>query len=59
MTSALLVVDRQADFPARIPGARVVRARDYLAHDAAAIDRGTRVVNLCRYDKYQSPGYYV
>jgi glutathione synthase/RimK-type ligase-like ATP-grasp enzyme len=57
--SALLVVDRQTDFPARIPGARVVRARDYLAHDAAVLDRGTRVVNLCRYDKYQGPGYYV
>ena len=59
MTSALLVVDRQADFPARIAGARVVRARDYLAQDAGVLDRGTRVVNLCRYDEYQSPGYYV
>ena len=57
--AALLVVDRQADLSMRIPGATVVRARDYLSQDPAAFDRGTRVVNLCRYDRYQSPGYYV
>jgi glutathione synthase/RimK-type ligase-like ATP-grasp enzyme len=57
--AALLVVDREGAVPARIPGATVVRARDYLAQDASAFERGTRVVNLCRYDRYQSPGYYV
>jgi glutathione synthase/RimK-type ligase-like ATP-grasp enzyme len=59
MSQALLVVDRQGDFPARIAGATVVRARDYLDGDAAAFESGTRVINLCRYDRYQSPGYYV
>ena len=57
--AAVLVVDRGTELPARIPGATVMRARDYLAQDAAGFERGTRVVNLCRYDRYQSPGYYV
>ena len=59
MMGTLVVVDRQADLPARIPGARVVQARDYFAHEAAVHDHDTSVVNLCRYDKYQGPGYYV
>ena len=55
----LLVVDRLAGWPARIPDARVVLAHDYLTDPAYTSLRGARVFNLCDSYRYQRSGYYV
>jgi glutathione synthase/RimK-type ligase-like ATP-grasp enzyme len=56
---ALLVVNHTREFPWTVPGAQVVSARDYLTGIANSDARRTQVINLCRYDRYQSRGYYV
>ena len=57
--SGLVVVDKQADWPASLPGVDVVTATEYLTEDNYTRRRGMRVYNLCRSFAYQSNGYYV
>src|SRR4051794_20481346 len=57
--NALVVVNHPRDFPWEIPGVSVVSAREYLTDDVHCEKRSTQVINLCRYDRYQSRGYYV
>ncbi|MFH1803319.1 MAG: GNAT family N-acetyltransferase [Pseudomonadota bacterium] len=52
----LILVDRTGDLPFSIPGARVMRVRDYLALDHGV--RNRRVINLCQSYEYLSRGYY-
>jgi glutathione synthase/RimK-type ligase-like ATP-grasp enzyme len=56
---ALIVVDREQEWPHRIPGAALASARGYLTGPAAAGERCERVINLCRLDPPQNTGYYV
>ena len=55
----LVVVNHARDWPFEIEGARVVTARQYLTGAAGPDNHSTRVINLCRTDRYQSRGYYV
>ena len=57
--SGLVVVDKQVDWPASLPGVDVVTATEYLTEDNYTRRRGMRVYNLCRSFAYQSNGYYV
>lgn len=52
----LILVDRNRDIPFDVPGARVMRVRDYLALDHGV--RNRRVINLCHSYEYLSRGYY-
>jgi hypothetical protein len=56
--STLVVVDRPGELPPEVAGAKVLTATSYLSEDTP-FAHGTRVINLCRYDRYQSDGYYV
>jgi hypothetical protein len=56
--STLVVVDRPGELPPEVGGAKVLTASSYLSDDTP-FAHGTRVINLCRYDRYQSDGYYV
>ncbi len=56
---ALIVVDREQDWPHDIPGAVVASARGYLTGPAASSSGGERVINLCQLEPPQSTGYYV
>jgi glutathione synthase/RimK-type ligase-like ATP-grasp enzyme len=56
---ALIVVDREQDWPHDIPGAAVASARGYLTGPAASSSGGERVINLCQLEPPQSTGYYV
>jgi glutathione synthase/RimK-type ligase-like ATP-grasp enzyme len=56
---ALIVVDREEQWPHDIPGAVVASARGYLTGPAAADGRCERVINLCQLEPPQSTGYYV
>jgi len=56
---ALVVVAHRRDFPWTVPGVRVSSAHDYLAGDVKSRERRPAVINLCRFDRYQSRGYYV
>ena len=56
--STLVVVDRAGELPPEVAGAKVLTATSYLSDDTP-FAHGTRVINLCRYDRYQSDGYYV
>ena len=55
----IIVVNKVADWPFEIDGAKIVSARDYLTDEAFSDLRKARVYNLCRSYKYQSTGYYV
>ena len=55
----IAVVDRPEDWPAAIPGVRVVAARDYLGDTSYAETASVSVHNLCTADRYQGRGYYV
>jgi hypothetical protein len=56
--STVVVVNRPGELPPEVGGAKVLTARSYLSDDVP-FAQGTRVINLCRYDRYQSDGYYV
>ena len=56
--ATLVVVNRPGELPPEVGGAKVLTARSYLSDDTPFAS-GTRVINLCRYDRYQSDGYYV
>jgi glutathione synthase/RimK-type ligase-like ATP-grasp enzyme len=55
----VVVVDRLADWPIKVPDVEVVTAWTYLNDDAFITPRRARVYNLCRSFSYQSTGYYV
>lgn len=52
----LILVDRLKDLPFQVPGARIMRVREYLALDHGV--RNRRVINLCQSYEYLSRGYY-
>jgi glutathione synthase/RimK-type ligase-like ATP-grasp enzyme len=55
----LVVVNHERDFSCDIAGATIVSAHDYLNKEVYAGNPPAQVINLCRYDHYQSRGYYV
>lgn len=55
----VIVVSNPKDWPAVVPGAQVVSAKQYLTNPEFSTRRKVRVFNLCRSYKYQSTGYYV
>ena len=57
--TAILVVDKLADWPTELPAVAVVAADDYLAQPERWRETGLRVYNLCSSYRYQSSGYYV
>lgn len=57
--SVLVVVDKLADWPVRLPSIRITSARSYLTDPAYLEESNLRVYNLCRSYRYQSSGYYV
>lgn len=56
---AILVVDQVKDWADLDLPLPLVPAREYLRDPAWQLQRGLRVVNLCRSWRYQSAGYYV
>ncbi len=57
MTTAVVVVELLDDWQHECPGLRVLSAREYL-RDGGKVGKRELVVNLCRRQDYQSPGYY-
>jgi glutathione synthase/RimK-type ligase-like ATP-grasp enzyme len=55
----LVVVTQSGDWPADLPGARLVTAREYLTDPEFSRLKHARVFNLCRHYRYQAFGYYV
>lgn len=55
----VIVVSNPKDWPAEIPGAQVVSAKQYLTNSDFSTRRKVRVFNMCRSYKYQTAGYYV
>jgi glutathione synthase/RimK-type ligase-like ATP-grasp enzyme len=56
---ALIVVNREEEWPHAIPGAEVASARSYLTEDAASGEAYRLVVNLCRCARAEDEGFYV
>lgn len=56
---ALIVVNREDDWPHEIPGAAVTTAKSYLTGEAANSDQYREVVNLCRCVRTDDAGFYV
>ena len=56
---ALIVVNREDDWPHQIPGAAVATAKSYLTGPAANSDQYRQVVNLCRCARTDDAGFYV
>ena len=56
---ALIVVNREEDWPHEIPGAAVASAKSYLTGAAANSDPYRQVLNLCRCARAQDAGFYV
>src|SRR3954471_7158399 len=56
---ALIVVNREEEWPHAIPGAAVTSARSYLTGAAANNDEYAQVLNLCRCTRAQDAGFYV
>jgi glutathione synthase/RimK-type ligase-like ATP-grasp enzyme len=57
--SRLIVTDNVEDWPAKLDGAQVVAADEYLTQSKYADMRGVKLFNLCRSYRYQTTGYYV
>jgi glutathione synthase/RimK-type ligase-like ATP-grasp enzyme len=55
----LVVVTHAGDWPADLPGARLVTAAAYLTDPEFGSLKHVRVFNLCRHYRYQALGYYV
>ncbi|MCC7337846.1 MAG: RimK family protein [Pirellulaceae bacterium] len=55
----LLVINVATGWPASIPNAEVVDAKEYLTNPKYNELRGAKVYNLCSSYRYQSTGYYV
>ncbi|MGD8309435.1 MAG: RimK family protein [Chromatiales bacterium] len=58
MSEHIILVESVAHWKPRYPAHRVVSARDYLADPAWSEQRGMRVINLCRTQRYLGEGYY-
>jgi glutathione synthase/RimK-type ligase-like ATP-grasp enzyme len=56
---ALIVVNREDDWPHQIPGAAVTTAKSYLTGPAANNDQYREVLNLCRCVRTDDAGFYV
>ena len=56
---ALIVVNREDDWPHQIPGAAVTTAKSYLTGPAANNDQYREVLNLCRCVRADDAGFYV
>src|SRR5205085_8808278 len=56
---ALIVVNREEDWPHPIPGAAVTTAKSYLTGPAANNEHYRQVVNLCRCARTDDAGFYV
>jgi glutathione synthase/RimK-type ligase-like ATP-grasp enzyme len=56
---ALIVVNREDDWPHEIPGAAVTTAKSYLTGPAANNDQYREVLNLCRCARTDDAGFYV
>ncbi|MBW8905938.1 MAG: RimK family protein [Betaproteobacteria bacterium] len=56
---ALIVVNREDDWPHAIPGAAVTTAKSYLTGPAANNEHYRQVVNLCRCARTDDAGFYV
>jgi glutathione synthase/RimK-type ligase-like ATP-grasp enzyme len=56
---ALIVVNREDDWPHAIPGAAVTTAKSYLTGPAANNEHYHQVVNLCRCVRTDDAGFYV
>jgi glutathione synthase/RimK-type ligase-like ATP-grasp enzyme len=55
----LFVVNAENEWPHEIPGVAVATAKDYLTGSGSHSSPYERVVNLCRCDRAQGPGFYV
>lgn len=55
----LFVVNRESDWPQELTGAAVASAKAYLTGAGFNNGQYDRVVNLCRCDRTQGPGFYV
>ena len=56
---ALIVVNREDDWPHQIPGAAVTTAKSYLTGPAANNDQYREVLNLCRCVRADDAWFYV
>ena len=56
---ALIVVNREEDWPHEIPGVAVTSAKSYLTGPAAHNDQYRHVLNLCRCARTDDAGFYV
>src|SRR5690349_23906751 len=56
---ALIVVNREDEWPHDIPGAAVASAKAYLTGPAANSEQYRQVVNLCRCVRTDDTGFYV
>ena len=56
---ALIVVNREDDWPHEVPGAAVASAKSYLTNAAANNDQYRQVLNLCRCARADDTGFYV
>ena len=56
---ALIVVNREEDWPHEIPGAAVATAKSYLTGEAANSEQYRQVLNLCRCVRTDDAGFYV
>ena len=55
----IIVVDKEEDWPVKLPNVQVVSARKYLCDVTYNEMKRTRVFNFCESNRYQSVGYYV
>ncbi len=54
-----IVVEDPKRWNLKVPGAEVVKARDYLSEERFSESRKAKVLNCCYYYSYNSTGYYV
>lgn len=54
-----IVVEDPKRWNLKVPGAEVVKARDYLSEERFSDSRKAKVLNCCCYYSYNSTGYYV
>jgi glutathione synthase/RimK-type ligase-like ATP-grasp enzyme len=58
MPEHIVIIEKKSDWPEHFPKLPVVTARDYLTGGNYASSERTRVVNLCRGQRYARLGYY-
>jgi len=55
----VFVVNREDEWPDEMPGVAVATAKDYLTGTTFSNGQVDRVINLCRCERAQGPGFYV